>query len=179
MIRAIVASALVASAVLGPSSGLGQGKAWDRDYDRLTKALHKFAGKAEGPYMQVYPPLVSDAIVEGMSGPTDPVEELAGGPRLISGCRAHSCDEKAAVIITPADEVQAAAVIGQKCHWTGRPHRTRKGSLNGPSKCESAAAILTVFVHRSAQSDALDKALQVWANKVEARAMPHEIVWLK
>jgi hypothetical protein len=179
MFRAIFASVLATLAVLGPSSAFAQGRAWDRDYDRLTKALHKFAGKAQGTYMPVYPPLVSDAIVEGMGGPTDPVVDLPGGLRLISGCRAHSCTEKAAVILTPGYDVQAAAVIGRKCHWTGRPRRTRKGNLNGPSKCDSDVDVLTVFMPRSAQSDALDKALQDWARKVDPNAALHEIAWLK
>jgi hypothetical protein len=178
MSRTSTALALTVLATLGPQPASAQGQSLDRDIDRVGHALHKFFGPLQGHYIQVYPPLVSDQISEGLSGPSDPVKDLPGGLRLVSGCRANSCDEKSAVILSTGHEVQAAAMVNFHCHWTKPPHRTRRGNLNGPSKCEDHPT-LTVFLHRSQQSDALDKALQDWAVRVAPMPIPHEVVWLK
>lgn len=176
MLRKVFTTAVAMAALLYPVAASAQGQALDDR--RMATALHKFAGPLRGNYMQVYPPLVGDQILEGLTGPPDPILDLAGGLRLVSGCRQHSCDEKAAVILSRGYRVEAAAIISPHCHWTRPPHSTRKGNLNGPSKCDYDHDVLTVFLHRSARSDGLDKALQDWAKSKSSKAMPHEIVWV-
>jgi hypothetical protein len=53
---------------------------------------------------------VARQIGEGLAN-DQPDEKLASGKYLISGCRPHSCDEKAAVIASPAGLVTAAALM--------------------------------------------------------------------
>ena len=186
------ASAVAAIAFAFPLAVAAQNFQYDWDYKSLAAGLHKFTGPLRGNYMQVYPPLVSEQILEGLSGSSDPTVDLPGGLRLISGCRRQSCDEKAAVIVTHSYQVRAAAVIGPQCHWKGPPHRTRRGNLNGASRCEADHDILTVFLRRSdTHADDLDKTLKDWARTVdpkpmvhwaesaEPREIPHEIAWLK
>ena len=58
--------------------------------------------------------LVSEQIIMGLGIP-DPTVELPGGNYLVSGCRPHSCDEKAAAIVTPAGVVLMAGLINFHC----------------------------------------------------------------
>lgn len=190
--RAVLAAALAGLTLGLPFAASAQRYEYHWNYKSLAAGLHKFTGPLRGNYMQVYPPLVSEQILEGLSGSSNPTVDLPGGLRLISGCRRGSCDEKAGVIVTHDYQVRAAAVIGPQCHWKGAPHRTRRGNLNGASRCEADHDILTVFLRRSdTQADARDKTLTDWARKVdpkpmvhwaqskEPRELPHEIVWLK
>ena len=58
---------------------------------------------------------LGNSIGELMAVHDDPVE-LAGGATLISGCRPHSCDEKAAAVIGPdGRQLQAVALRHFRC----------------------------------------------------------------
>lgn len=190
MSKALVTSAIAAVVLLSPFAAAAEA-GYDWDHKAMAAGLRQFAGKLRGHYTQVYPPLVSDQILENLTGPPETTVDLPGGLRLVSGCRWQSCDEKAAVILSGGYQVQAAAMIHFGCYWTQPPHRTRKGSLNGPSKCDENQPVLTVFMHHSAQSDELNSALQAWARQVHADAVnafhadagasatPRDIVWVK
>ncbi|HKX64135.1 MAG TPA: hypothetical protein VJM78_02420 [Rhizomicrobium sp.] len=58
--------------------------------------------------------LVNEQIIMGLGIP-NPARHVADGNTLVSGCRPHSCDEKSAVIVTPAGAMLAAGLIYLSC----------------------------------------------------------------
>ena len=69
---------------------------------------------------------IAEQVVEGLGGPPNPVEKLGGGLVMGSACRAHSCPERAAVIVRCPAEVVAFGVKYFKC--SGSPE-TRCDSI--------------------------------------------------
>lgn len=83
---------------------------------------------------------LGNSIGELMAIPDDPVE-LAGGATLISGCRPHSCDEKAAAVISADGRVlQAVALRHFRCR-SQLPDR-----VPPVVQCDKHATLLVVLI---------------------------------
>ena len=81
-------------------------------------ALQTFFGKARGDY------LMPDTLVwkqarEALGGPPDAPLRLKDGNLLFTACRAHSCPEKGALVVTPAGQIRAAALLHYFCTPAG------------------------------------------------------------
>ncbi len=61
-------------------------------------ALYRFTGDAHGAFLHGDKPLYGQ-VIQLISRPTQPVQELGGGARLFAGCKFLACPEKAAVIV--------------------------------------------------------------------------------
>lgn len=83
---------------------------------------------------------LGNSIGELMAMHDDPVE-LAGGATLISGCRPHSCDEKAAAVIGPDGRaLQAVALRHFRCR-SQLPDR-----VPPVVQCDKNATLLVVLI---------------------------------
>jgi hypothetical protein len=137
----------------------------------LAKAIRKEFGSARGDYF-VFGGLVSAQVGMGF-GNSDPTRRLGDGNYLVSGCRHQSCDEKAAVIATPAGAVLAAGLINFPCvfHRKVTGVECRKNSTDPP--------VLTVFVKKRNNQPAILQDLKDWADGVQLadrKAYPGEPV---
>lgn len=97
---------------------------------------------------------VSDQVVMGLGIP-NPQKPVADGNVLISGCRRHSCDEKSAVIATPAGLMLAAGLIYFRC--PGDMDKTKAAA-----DCK-LAPYLKIFVKLKNDRPAFEQELKGWA----------------
>jgi hypothetical protein len=77
-------------------------------------ALQTFFGKARGDYLIPDAPVWKQAR-EALGGPPDAPVRLKDGNLLFTACRAHSCPEKGALVVTPAGQIRAAALLHYFC----------------------------------------------------------------
>jgi hypothetical protein len=114
----------------------------------IAKSIRQEFGRLRGDY---YVPgrRVSDQIIMGLGIP-NPDRKISDGNVLQSGCRRHSCDEKSAVIVTPAGAMLAAALIHFRCD---------------PRDCDSVPH-LTMFMKQKNDRPAFVQELQDWAARV-------------
>jgi len=105
---------------------------------------HQF-GSARGDYL--YPRGIVGEQIGAALGIPAPTLQLPDGNALVSGCRPHSCDEKAAIIVAPDGTVFAAGLINFHC---------------GARVCD-AKPRLTIFVTRARAQPVLSQELQDWA----------------
>ena len=115
----------------------------------LAKAVRQALGSVRGDYFVPNRP-VSAQILMGLGVP-DPVKHIADGNDLLSGCRPHSCDEKASVIVTPAGAMLAAGLIYFRCD----PPGASKDCAPGPH--------LAIFLKRNDDRPTLARELRDWA----------------
>jgi len=101
--------------------------------------------------------------------------ELSDGRRLLWGCRRHSCDEKAAVVMSPDGKVEAAALIHFRCHFSASPVRRSNSWRKSNYNCDIDRRTLTVFVHVT-QTYRPD--FERWAEAVTGEKLPVEIYWV-
>ena len=119
-------------------------------------ALKSFFGKARGDY------LMPDALVwkqarEALGGPPDSPLRLKDGSLLFAACRAHSCPEKGAMVVTPAGKVRAVALLHYFCT---------------PAGCADNAR-LALFYRQPAEADGLAmRALIGWGRSVNNGETP-------
>jgi hypothetical protein len=115
-------------------------------------ALKRFFGPARGDYL--YPGgLTSDQAREALHGPPNDAKRLAEGSWLFTACRAHSCPEKGAVILTPEGQVLAVGLLNFRCHKTAQ----------GQAGCDQGRH-LDIFVRRRDLDAArLVQPLDAWA----------------
>src|SRR3954451_21130346 len=77
---------------------------WSAGFDR---ALRAFSGRARTEHLYNGSPIDRE-MIEVLGGPPNkPVRW--NGRFLFSACRAHSCGEKGAVLLTPAGQIEALA----------------------------------------------------------------------
>jgi hypothetical protein len=125
-----------------------------------TSLTHDF-GRLKGNYVGSSAWPVSRQIDECLSIPGD-TKSLPDGDTLVSGCRQHSCDEKAAVITGHGGKAIAAALINFHC-------------TKQVSACENAPH-LTIFVRTKNNRPALTKELQAWAKEAENATTTETVV---
>lgn len=122
------------------------------------KSLRSNFGSISGNYV-VPGKSVADQIIEALTGPRAPVERLGNGEYLLSGCRLHSCDEKAALIFLQSGEVVTVGLINFHC----RRARTSRKALDGET-CDREPKF-DVFMHPTASgTDALQR-LEKWGTR--------------
>jgi hypothetical protein len=97
-----------AAALLAPASAA----TLDRYSPGVAKSVHQEFGGIRADYFTSA--RVSEQIMMGLGIP-NPTRSLSDGNSLISGCRRHSCDEKSAIIATPAGTMLAAGMIYFPC----------------------------------------------------------------
>ena len=107
---------------------------------------------------------VSEQILMGLGGPPDPTVWLSGGSTLISACRQHSCDEKAAVVVSKGGQLLAAGLISFHCrHIAG---------ASFPETCDDKS-VLTLFLRHRKGRETYAQELRAWAAR-EAVTGPAE-----
>lgn len=122
---------------------------WDPQFEA---ALTRFLGDSRGDYLRPNA-LVADQLREALGGPPDDRKGLATGDWLFTACRAHSCPEKGAVVVTQTGRILAAGLLNFHCH----------AAPKGQAQCEKARR-LDIFV-RPGEADAgrLIQPLDGWA----------------
>lgn len=133
---------------------------WDPAFER---ALERFLGDRQAAYLHARGP-VRDQAEAVLGGPPDtPV--VFGNLYRFTACRAHSCDEKGAVIVTRGGRVLAVAMLHSACVTSPRP-----------SRC-AAKMRLAVHVHSDADQALVVGNLSQWAaDAVERRYTPPGLV---
>ncbi|MFZ4690161.1 MAG: hypothetical protein ACOYLS_13045 [Polymorphobacter sp.] len=119
-------------------------------------ALKGFFGTARGDYLMPNA-LVWKQAREALGGPPEEPLRLKDVSLLFSACRAHSCPEKGAMVVTPAGKIRAAALLHYRC--------TRAGCANN--------ARLALFYRQPAEADGLAmRALIGWARGLNKGETP-------
>ena len=119
-------------------------------------ALKGFFGTARGNYLMPGA-LVWKQAREALGGPPEAPLRLTDGSLLFAACRAHSCPEKGAMVVTPAGKIRAAALLHYRCT---------------PAGCADDAR-LTLFYRQSAEADGpAMRALIGWARSVNKGETP-------
>ncbi|MGD0193180.1 MAG: hypothetical protein ABSD74_20790 [Rhizomicrobium sp.] len=129
--------------------------------DPTYASLNRDFGHLKGNYVGTIKWPVSRQIEECLTVPDDNKTALADGNTLVSGCRRHDCEEKAAVITGHDGKELAAGLINFHC---------TRSSVN----CDDAPH-LSIFVKRKNLGPALVSELQAWA-KTAANATISETV---
>jgi hypothetical protein len=134
--------------------------------------LNEFLGKGNGPY--ILPSWsVSEQVEEGL-GSASPIDflPLDDGNRLLWGCRRHSCDEKAAVILSAKNKVEAVGLVNFHCHFVAGYTDLKIGGRRRNYDCEGQPR-LTLFLRKSG---AHRETLERWAKSAVDRELPVEVV---
>jgi hypothetical protein len=119
-------------------------------------ALKGFFGTARGDYLMPNAPLWKQAR-EALGGPPEAPLRLKDGNLLFSACRAHSCPEKGAMVVTPTGRIVAAALLHYHCT---------------PAGCADNAR-LALFYRQPAEADGLAmRALIGWARGLNTGETP-------
>jgi hypothetical protein len=83
------------------------GLAWDQSFEAELRTY--FGGRKALLFWENA--TIADQVMSGLGGPPDPITRLDGNTVIASACRAHSCIEKAAVVITCPTKIVAVGVI--------------------------------------------------------------------
>lgn len=121
--------------------------------DALVKSVHREFGGIRYDYF-VPGRRVSKQVMMGLGIP-NPARHVADGNILISGCRPHSCDEKSAVIVTPAGAMLAASLIYLSCDGDMDKRRPAVDCKLRPH--------LRIFIKQKNDRPALVQELKDWA----------------
>jgi hypothetical protein len=111
-------------------------------------------GSMRGDYF-VPNALVSEQLSMGLGIP-NPIRRSSGGINLVSGCRIHSCDEKAAIVATNDGRALAVSLIYFPCHnQRGKSGRIREVCEGKPRQ--------DIFLER--RSVDAENDLRAWAQR--------------
>nr|WP_091656568.1 hypothetical protein [Massilia sp. PDC64] len=80
--------------------------AWDKEF---SPAIHRFLGERQENFFYRGP--LYGQVLAGLGGPPDEIISVENKLRFASACRAHSCTEKAAVLIACPDKVVAVGIL--------------------------------------------------------------------
>jgi hypothetical protein len=84
---------------------------WIPEFER---AVHAYFGEERADFF--WPDgLISEQMIEGLGGPQEPLRRLSEGLVIGSACRAHSCQERAAVVIQCPSRPVAFAIKHFPC----------------------------------------------------------------
>lgn len=141
--------------------------AWDRD------SLGAFLPRRTGDFILPWETLQSQ-VGEALGSAPLYARGLPDRRRLLWGCRRHSCPEKAAVLVSAAGKVEAAALIHYGCHFTGFPVRRSSAWRKSNYTCEEQRK-LTLFLH---VTQTHRPALEAWSEVVTGERLPVEVYWV-
>ncbi|MDD5037359.1 MAG: hypothetical protein PHE55_21750 [Methylococcaceae bacterium] len=125
---------------------------WNKQF---RKALTEFFG-AEKADLFLPNSSISKQVVEGLGGPPNPLVKR-NKLMFASACRAHSCDEKAAVVIQCPARLTAIGLLHYHCTKAG---------------CDSTSTA-TLFLSDTDSDDRGKTELQTWARQVNAQAVEY------
>jgi len=121
---------------------------WDK---KFKPALVSFLGSRKASYFWKND-LVWKQVLEGLGGPPEKIIKIQPGLYLASACRAHSCDEKSAVVIENPYRIVAVGLIEYGCFH---------------SDLQCSTPTLQVFVKQ--RNEQAEQALFMWAKSVVER----------
>ncbi|GAA3965052.1 hypothetical protein GCM10022278_23580 [Allohahella marinimesophila] len=128
--------------------------------EAFVAALHAFHGTTRASLFGRDELLVEQALT-GLGGPPDRIRTLSEGLVMASACRADSCTEKAAVVLSCPDTIEAVGVLHYRC-----------GSADDWQVCPDEP-VLSVYLHRQPGSRIASDALKAWAiNSVPKARLP-------
>lgn len=161
--KRVLISTLLAIA-FWPSASIAQ--QWADSGEAVRADIRQFSPDVYGDYLTDQSMALADALVEAIGGPPDPGEIMLADGRLIySGCRQHSCDEKAAALLD-GNELQAMALIHFNCS-SRRYEMTGDACLDIP--------MLTIVL-RSPTDVAARTLLTDWARSKRADIQTVEVI---
>lgn len=128
---------------------------WEPGFD---EAVDDFFGAERGDFYWADGP-VSDQVIAGLGGPPNDLERLHGGLVMGSACRAHSCTERAAVIVECPSTIVAVGVKHFPCAFDPAGGR-----------CDLIPAF-TIFSAPGAPEVARER-LEEWARTEAGNAVP-------
>jgi hypothetical protein len=79
---------------------------WDKEF---SLRIHQLFGQHQENFFYKGP--LYEQVLAGLGGPPDNIIKVGETLRFASACRAHSCDEKAAVLIACPDNVLAVGIL--------------------------------------------------------------------
>lgn len=162
-IRAAILSGVFLTAVPAMAAAVMDGGRGPASEAAMSKSLGSSFGRLRGSYFRAGG-LVSNQVWEGMGVPGDDIH-LPDGNYLVAGCRHHSCDEKAAMVVTATGTMLAAGLIHFPCFG----HNDENCPFH---------PILTMFVKKKSDQMVVTKDLQGWAApygpfvKTETKILP-------
>jgi hypothetical protein len=125
---------------------------WDAGFEQ---ALGRFLGDRQASYLYLGP--LRDQAMAVLGGPPDtPV--FGGNLYRFTACRAHSCMEKGAVVLTPSGQIMAVAILHTAC-----------AASPGPTRCAEKRR-LAVYLHHGADRHLIVGDLSRWAEDAVAGA---------
>ncbi|HVY88796.1 MAG TPA: hypothetical protein VG942_08005 [Hyphomonadaceae bacterium] len=132
-----------------------------------------FLGKEPGllaSYPTAKPPVdqwkARDDVFEILAGPADAPVMLDKGLMMLTACRAHSCGEKAAMVLKPNGDVAAIALLAIR--YTN-PALREDQQVYQPSK-------LLVFVAKAEKAGASVPAITAWAQRMYDAARAGQLI---
>jgi hypothetical protein len=145
----------------------------DASFPAVYKSIRHEFGSIRGGYF-IPDRRVSEQIMMGLRIPY-PTMHLADGNYLISGCRPHSCDEKASVIVTAAGVALMAGLIHFQCNQDpNKPNPAPAGAVS----CDLVPRF-TILAKQRNNHPVLAQELRDWAARegydgaTETRIVPH------
>lgn len=177
-----IAAAIAMVVALQPV--IGEAAAYQPEYVREEAYSQGVADERTIPFEALLPDRTGDFILpwetlawqvgEGLGVAPLRVRHLPNGRRLLWGCRRHSCMEKGAVVLSPTGEVEAAALLHYRCHFTAFPVRQSRSWRKSNYTCDDGRR-LTVFVH---VTQTHRPHFEHWAEAVTGEKAPVEIYWV-
>lgn len=119
------------------------------------KNIETFFGKRKGSYFSANGRIAEQAI-DGIWGPPDNLKSFGENLVLASGCRAHSCTEKTAVVMSCPSEILAIGLIHFDCF-----------EKNHPPSC-SENSVLTIFFSDANKNHIGSSELERWGKNAAA-----------
>ena len=126
---------------------------WDADFEQ---ALGLFLGDRQAAYFYERGP-VRDQAMAVLGGPPDTPVSVENLYRF-TACRAHSCSEKGAVVLTPGGQIMAVAILHTVCATSPRPPRC------------TLKTRLAVYLHPDTDRALIVSDLSLWAENAVARS---------
>jgi hypothetical protein len=79
---------------------------WNKEF---SLRIHQLFGERQESFFYTGP--LYEQVLAGLGGPTNDIISIRNTLRFASACRAHSCDEKAAVLFACPDNVLAVGIL--------------------------------------------------------------------
>lgn len=128
----------------------------------LELSMRSLAGDVRGNYFLPNQSL-ADAVAQSMGIP-NPDAPLSDDLRVVSGCRPHSCVEKAALVADQNGNVHAFGLVNFACGPTGK------------SAAQTCRAQPVLFIVQKESDPATYSALTEWAARQTGKSLPATVL---